>query len=172
MRHHVTSTPRIRQSGFSILELLVVMAIIFIVSSMIVPVMRAALLRAHISAMASDARALHGAFKQFFVDYNKYPNSVDDPVFDLATFEPLVSEGYYDGRIAVKLFDEAADDYDSPDDEGLNQEFWLEMTLRYDPSVRFLVADSNNAPLGGGDYYDGVYLYRDGVLTSIGSVKE
>jgi type II secretory pathway pseudopilin PulG len=155
-----------------LLELLIVMSIIFIISSMLIPMMRAALLRAHVSAIATDAKILHGAFKQYFVDMNMYPNASDAPAFDLATFEPLVSAGYYDGRVAPKLVDEQADGYDSPDDRGLNQEFWLEMTLSYDPSIRFLVADSHDSPLGGGGTFDGIYLFRDGVLTPIGNVKE
>jgi hypothetical protein len=92
--------------------------------------------------------------------------------FDLVSFEPLVSAGYYDGAVKPKLFAEAADGYDSPDDTGTNQEFWLEMTLMYDPTVRFLVADSNDSLLGGGEHYDGIYLFKDGVLTPIGSVRE
>ena len=77
-----------------------------------------------------------------------------------------------DAAVVGELLNGQADAYDSPDDNGLNQEFWLELTLRYDPSVRFLIADSDNSPLGGGDYYDGIYLFRDGVLTPIGNVKE
>jgi prepilin-type N-terminal cleavage/methylation domain-containing protein len=159
-------------SGFTLVEMLIVMAIIFIIASIAIPLLRAALLRSHISAAAADAKVLHSAFKRHFVDMNAYPNAEDAPAFDLASFEPLVRLGYYQGRMFGRLLDDKADAYDSPDDRGLNQEFWLEMTLRYDPSIRFLIADSDNAPLGGGDYYDGVYLFRDGVLTSITAVKE
>jgi len=158
--------------GFTLLELLVVMAIIFMIASILVPMMRSALLRAHISAVATDAKTLHQAFQKHFLDFNSYPNSVDSPAFDLATFEPLVELGYYRGKIGSRLEDRQADAYDSPDDRGLNQEFWLELTLLYDPTVRFLVADSDNAPLGGGDYFDGIYLFRNGVLTSIDSVRK
>ena len=42
----------------------------------------------------------------------------------------------------------------------------------YDRKVRFLVADSDNAPLGGGDYYDGIYLFLNGTLTPIYSANE
>ena len=41
------------------------------------------------------------------------------------------------------------------------------MTLAFDPTVRFLVADSDNAPLSGGDYMDGIYLYRNGTLRTL-----
>ena len=159
-------------SGFTLLEILIVMAIIFILAAMAVPMMRAALLRAHVSRVATDSKIIFGAFKQYFIDQNMYPNATDDPAFDLATFEPLVSMGYYDAGVVGELVDGRADDYDSPDDRGSNQEFWLELTLKYDPSIRFLIADSDDAPLAGGEYFDGVYLYRDGVLTPIGNVKE
>ncbi len=161
-----------KSAGYSLLELLIVMLIIMIIAGTTVPMMKAALLRAHVSAVAADSKILFGAFKQHFVDQNMYPNSVDAPAFDLVTFEPLVSMGYYDGRVAPKLLGESADGYDSPDDRGVNQEFWIEMTLKYEPAIRFLVADSDDAPLGSGEYFDGIYLYYNGVLTPIGNVKK
>jgi len=153
-----------RQRGFSLLELLVVVAIIAVIAGILIPILQTAMLRAHVGAMASDARIVHTAFKQFFVDFDMYPNSSDSPAFELDTFEPLVSEGYYDGRMLSRLADGQVDGYDSPDDLGINQEFWIEFTLAADPSVRFLVADSDDAPLAGGDFVDGVYLYKNGVL--------
>lgn len=153
--------------GFSLLELLVVVAIIAVLMGIMIPLMQLALLRAHVGTMASDSRIIQTAFKQFFLDFDMYPNSSDAPAFELDTFEPLVDEGYYDGRIAGKLEGGKADGYDSPDDRGINQEFWLEMTMDFDPSVRFLVADSDNAPLSGGEYMDGIMLFKDGVLHSL-----
>jgi prepilin-type N-terminal cleavage/methylation domain-containing protein len=153
--------------GFSLVEVLVVVAIIAVLMGIMVPLMQAALLRAHVGAMAHDCRTLHTAFKQHYLDFDMYPNSTDPPAFDLATFEPLISQGYYSGDIVPRLEGLTADGYDSPDDTGVNQEFWIEMTLDFDPSVRFLVADSDDAPLSGGQAMDGVYLYRDGVLRSL-----
>jgi len=153
--------------GFSLIELLVVVAIIAVLMGIMIPLLQNALLRAHVGATVSDARMLQNSFKQFFIDFDMYPNSSDAPAFELDTFEPLVSEGYSDGRLTSRLENGQADAYDSPDDVGINQEFWLEMTLDYDPSVRFLVADSDNAPLSGGNYMDGIFLYRDGVLRSL-----
>ena len=154
--------------GFSLLELLVVTAIIGVLMAITVPMMQSAMLRAHVSTMASASRIVFNGFQRYYIDYNMYPNSVTAPAFELDTFEPLVAMNYYyDGQILTRLESAQADAYDSPDDEGINQEFWLEMTLDYDPSVRFLVADSDNAPLSGGDQMAGVYLYKDGVLRSL-----
>lgn len=149
------------------MEIMVVMLILFIITGMMIPLMRSAILRAHVGAMAADAKSIHLAFKRFYIDNDMYPNADSDPSFQLDTFEPLVAEGYYDGRVANKLSGDQADGYDSPDDQGLNQEFWLEMTLKYNPNIRFLIAESDNAPLGGGDFYDGIYMYKGGVLTPL-----
>ena len=153
--------------GFSLLELLVVVAIIGVLMAITVPIMQSAMLRAHVGTMASSSRNVFNSFQRYYIDFNMYPNAVDAPAFELDTFDPLVSLDYYDGQILTKLENAQADGFDSPDDEGINQEFWLEMTLAYDPTVRFLVADSDNAPLSGGDHVAGVFLYKNGVLHSL-----
>ena len=91
------------QKGFSLIEMLVVMAILLIITSMMFPLFKSAILRAQVGAMASDAKAIQMGFKRFYIDNDMYPNASDDPAFQLDTFEPLVSEGYYDGRVAGKL---------------------------------------------------------------------
>ncbi len=160
------------RKGFSLLELLLVVAIIGVLMAITIPLMQSAMLRAHVGTMASSSRVVFNAFQRYFIDFNMYPNSVDAPAFELDTFQPLVSLDYYDGRILTKLEAGQADGFDSPDDEGINQEFWLEMTLAYDPTVRFLVADSDNAPLSGGDHMAGVFLYKNGVLHSLNDPVE
>ena len=155
------------QEGFSLLELLIVTATIAVLVAIAIPLMRDAVLRAHISAAATDAKALHVAFKRYHMDQSQYPNSDADPSFQVDSFEPLVSMGYYDGRVGSRLLNNQADAYDSPDDNGQNQEFWLEISLAYDPTVRFLISDSDDAPLSGGNYYDGIFLFKDGALAPL-----
>lgn len=152
------------QKGFSLLEVLIVMTIIGILASIIIPELLNAKIRAQIGAVTQDGRSVHTAFKRYHVDWGNYPNSSTAPAFDLDTFDPLKSGGYYNGDFGYLLNGGQADAFDSPDDQGLNQEFWLEMTLKQDPSIRFVIADSDNAPLSGGAYLDGVYVYRNGVL--------
>lgn len=155
------------QRGFTLIELLVVVAIIGIIAAIAIPQMQRAILKAEISAVAAECKTLQTAFKQHYIDRDLYPNASSSPALQLDTLEPLVSLGYYRGNLASKLRGGRADAYDSPDDQGNNREFWLEMTLAMDPTVRFLVADSDDAPLSGGNYLDGIYLYRNGVLTPI-----
>jgi prepilin-type N-terminal cleavage/methylation domain-containing protein len=150
------------QKGYSLIELLMVLATLAVLTAIAVPLMQDALLRASISSVATDAKSIHVAFKRYQMDHHAYPAA--GPTFHLDTFNPLTSGGYYDGRVVSMLAGDSADGYDAPAN---NQEFWLEMTLAYDHSVRFLVADSDNAPLSGGDHMAGVYMYKNGVLHSL-----
>ena len=154
------------QRGFSLLELLMVVGIIGVLAGIAIPLLQQALLRAHVAAVTTDAKAVHSALKKHYIDNSEYADTVD-----VASFEPLASGDYYSGGVMHRLIDSAADAYDSPDDNGVNQEFWMEMTLGYDPTVRFVVADSDDAPLGGGAWLDGVFLFRNGVLTPLQSVN-
>lgn len=153
--------------GFTIVEVLIVLAILAIVVAIAIPGLNQARIRAEIGAALGDGRTLYMAFKEYYVDYGVYPNATSAPVFNLATFEPLRGQKYYRGNLVHLLQGNRADAYDSPDDRGPNQEFWVEMTLSIDPTIRFVVANSDDAPLGGGQWLDGVYYFRNGVLQKI-----
>jgi hypothetical protein len=120
-----------------------------------------------LSIVKAEARDLEQAFKQFYERNGGYPNVWGEPRFEPDTLEPLRERGYYDGTIAGKLVGQRIDAYDSPDDQGLNQEFWLEMTVKSDPTIRLLIADSDDAPLGGGKWHRGVFVHRDGALEAL-----
>ena len=130
--------------------------------------LRSSQLRAEIQLATQEAKSLYDGFRKFEERSGAYPNSFLSPKFELTSAEPLRRRGYYSGRIESKLLNGRFDDYDAPDDRGVNREFWLEMTLAADPSVRILVVHSDDAPLSGGEWLDGVYLVRRNGLERIG----
>jgi prepilin-type N-terminal cleavage/methylation domain-containing protein len=153
--------------GFTTVELLIVVAIIAVLSAIALPELQQAKVRAETRALAQDCRTVHTAFKEYFIDHGTYPTEAGAGAFDLVSFEPLRQEGYFRGGVASKLLGDQADAYDAPNDAGQDQEFWLEMTLQNDPTIRFLVADSDDAPLAGGDAFDGIAVFKNGVRQNL-----
>jgi hypothetical protein len=122
--------------------------------------------RAALASAVAEARSLHEALERYRERNGAYPGTWIEPRFDPRTLAPLSSRGYYRGTLTSHLLDRSIDAYDSPDEQRPNGEYWLEMTLAADPSIRILVARSDDAPLGGGQWREGVYVYRDGALES------
>lgn len=128
------------------------------------PAIRAARYRDQDQAVGREARAIYDAFLKYRERNGEFPDEHADPAFDPATFEPLRRRGYYDGAIGGLVANGRIDACDAPDDQGPNREFWIEMTLATDPSVRILIAKSDDAPLGRGNWVDGAFIVRDGKM--------
>jgi general secretion pathway protein G len=73
-----------RQGGFTLIELIVVVAIIGILATIAVPAMRTAPIRARESALKEDLFTFRSCIDQFHADRGRYPTSLDE----------LVSMGY------------------------------------------------------------------------------
>jgi general secretion pathway protein G len=73
-----------RSSGFTLIELMVVMAIIGILATIAVPAMKTAPIRAREAALKEDLYQLRSVIDQFHADRDRYPASLDE----------LVSMGY------------------------------------------------------------------------------
>jgi hypothetical protein len=146
------------------LDLLLLLAWLVASVPLMISAVESADLRAQRQATEREARRLHEAFHFFYQRNGEYPNAYAGSGFDRETLDPLRRRGYYSGSLTERLLHQRIDAYDSPDDRGLNQEYWLEMTLAAEPTVRFVVARSDNAPLGGGRWLNGVYVLREGRL--------
>lgn len=149
--------------GFTLVELMMVTVIIALLAALAIPKFQEVLIRAHVNSVVADGRILYAGFHEFYGQNLMFPNATSQPAFNLQTFEPLLSLGGYQGNMGDRLRNGQADAYDSPDDQGSNQEFWVVLTLRIDPTYQVVVASSDDAPLANGAWLDGVYTFKDGV---------
>ncbi|HQT93069.1 MAG TPA: prepilin-type N-terminal cleavage/methylation domain-containing protein [Thermoanaerobaculaceae bacterium] len=69
-----------RQDGFTLIELIVVVAIIGILAAIAVPAMRTAPERARESALKEDLFTMRSCLDQFHADRGRYPTSLDEIV--------------------------------------------------------------------------------------------
>jgi general secretion pathway protein G len=72
-------TPQ-RQRGFTLVELIIVMAIIAILISIAAPMYSVSVVRARESALIQDLKALRGAIDQYTMDKARAPQSLDELV--------------------------------------------------------------------------------------------
>jgi general secretion pathway protein G len=77
-------TPRPRESGFTMVELMIVMAIIAILATLAIPSYVTAIKHAREAVLKEDLHVLRAAIDSYTMDKQKAPQSLDD----------LVQEGY------------------------------------------------------------------------------
>jgi general secretion pathway protein G len=105
-----------RQSGFTLIELIVVVAIIGILATIAVPAMRTAPIRAREAALKEDLFTLRSCIDQFHADRGRYPTALDE----------LVSLGYL-RSVPVDPITNSKDSWvpifeEAPTDEGERQQ--------------------------------------------------
>jgi len=80
---------RAAESGFTLLELMVVLAMILIVASIAIPSYRVIIIRSHEAVLKDDLFTLRKMIDQYTQDNHKPPESLDD----------LVTTGYLEGGL-------------------------------------------------------------------------
>jgi hypothetical protein len=155
---------RARRVGRAVVDGFLAIALCYMMFLITTAAVDAANERTELRLLTDEAETLYQAFGRYNERNHGYPSTYTGSRFDVATLDPLRKRGYYRGSLTSHLLNHRVDAYDSPDDLGPNREFWLEMSLRSDPSVRVLVARSDDAPLGGGTWREGVFIFQDGVL--------
>ena len=164
--------PSRREAGFSLLELLVTMGIIFVIASIAIPIYAAAMTKSRKAALASDARSLYSAFLRYDFDNDVFPSTSTPPsrALNLTTLNPLVSGGYLQSNMPFvsKLQNDQITAYDSPNVGGSDSQFWAVLTSKVDPGIVVLVASTDQYPGNPGVWYDGVYYVVGSSIIPVG----
>ncbi len=160
-----TANPR-NKRGFTLIELMIVTVIVAILAGLAGVQFRGVQVKAHLASVVADGRILFHGLEEFYTLNYAYPNASSNPAFNLVTFEPLRSLVGYQGSINARLVNGQADAYDSPDDQGENQEWWVQLSLAIEPSIQVVIAVSDNVALNPGVWMEGVYTFENGVMTA------
>jgi prepilin-type N-terminal cleavage/methylation domain-containing protein len=162
-----------RAAGFTMIELMIVVAIIGILTAITIPIMSTALTKTNRTALSADGNALHTAFLKYSIDNGTYPSTSSPPAraFNLQTLAPLSNNGYisYAGAITNALRNNRITAYDSPNVGGSDNQYYAVMTSKADPSIVVLIASTDQYPGHTGTFYDGVYYIQGTNIVPVGN---
>lgn len=106
------TTRRRRSRGFTLVEMLIVVALIGIVATLALPSFRHSTTKARESVLRHDLWVLRDLIDQFFTDQGRYPTDLDE----------LVAMGYL-RKIPVDPFTESADTWEASYDSLAEDDF-------------------------------------------------
>jgi general secretion pathway protein G len=111
-RDRPTASPdrRIPEQGFTLIEMIIVISIVMILSSIAIPIYKLHVLHAREAVLKEDLYSMRNAIDQYTQDKNKAPQSLDD----------LVQAGYLRG-IPKDPFTNATDGWQPVTDDSIQQ---------------------------------------------------
>ena len=157
-----------RSAGYTMVEMLMVVAIISLVAAIAIPLYSGAIDKSHRSTLLHDSGELYRSFMRYYVDEGAFP-STSTPVeraFDLTNLAPLSTNGYFRqvDTFMHKLGNNQVQNYDSPNIASNDSQFWATINSKRQPGFILLVAHTNDLPFDRGTWYDGVYYVTlDGI---------
>ena len=166
---------RHKEAGMTLVELLIVIAIMGLVATIAVPIYRGAIDKSHRATLVHDAGELYRAFMRYNVDKGYFPSTAN-PVerkFDVETLAPLSTEQYFRTVEAFvrKLENGQIQNYDSPNIGAADTQFWATINSAREPGYVMLVAHTNDLPFDRGTWYDGVYYVTSDGLVEVKETK-
>lgn len=158
MRHTRFAKPR-AERGVSLLEVMIVMAILFLLASIAIPLYANALRQAREKALVSDCRLFFDALTRYYVDNGAYPSESD---LDTRTLSPLSTDQYFTGVTAFtgKLEGNKLYYYLAPDVDGADQQFLVVTRHINDPSIMVAIV-STDIINDDGDWIEGVFVISE-----------
>ena len=98
---HSPETLRTREHGFTLLELIVVVAMIGILASMVMPALRPAPTRAKEAVLKTNLLAIRQALDNYYADKGHYPSTLDE-----------LADEVYLRKVPVDPFTKSADTWE------------------------------------------------------------
>ena len=143
-------------AGFTLIEVLIVVAIVGIITAAAIPLYGNALRQSRSAALTADVKVVYDAMMRYHVDKGTFPSEDD---FDTVTLAPLTSLGYYGAPHALtdKLLGNEIMLYLAPDVGGDDQHFILITQHRQDPGIIVVAVHTNIIEETGG-WVDGVFV--------------
>ena len=158
---------RRRQRGITLIELLIVVAIVALVASIAIPVSTEALRKSRAASVIANSSELYRALMRFNVDNSAFPSITAPPetAFDLVTLAPLTTDGYFRGAESYvsMLFRNRVLLYVAYNVGGGTNNECFALVTSEDSRTILVAAHTQFLPWGAvGDWYDGVYQWVEG----------
>lgn len=147
------------QRGFTLIEVMLVVAIIGLLAALAIPLFDRAITKSRRTSLAADAHDLYTALMRYHADHGAFP---PEGGFDTQTLSPVSDQGYFSSAesFTKKMLNDELMFYVAPDINGPDTELISAFRAKADTEILVLMLHTSVA----GGWLDGVYVVVDGRL--------